>query len=182
MFGAAAVAGYTVSIRIVVFFILPAWGLEQRRGHLRRPEPGRKQAGARRASRVAHRALQHALPGHDRYLLHRLRRPGVRLFVNDPAVIPIAAAGAAHLCLRQRRLRLRHGDAAGLQRRRRHLDPHGGELLRLLGAGAASGLGAGAALGMHAEGAFLAIVIAECSMAVAGMVLFRQGRWKRKRI
>ena len=37
-------------------------------------------------------------------------------------------------------------------------------------------------MGMHAEGAFLAIVIAECSMAVAGVVLFRQGRWKRKRI
>lgn len=37
-------------------------------------------------------------------------------------------------------------------------------------------------LAMHAEGAFLAIVIAECSMAVAGVVLFRQGRWKRRRI
>jgi len=47
----------------------------------------------------------------------------------------------------------------------------------------APGLGALAKLlGMHAEGAFLSIVIAECSMAVAGVVLFRQGRWKRKKI
>ena len=35
-------------------------------------------------------------------------------------------------------------------------------------------------LRMHAEGAFLAIVIAECSMAAAGIVLFRQGRWKKQ--
>jgi len=37
-------------------------------------------------------------------------------------------------------------------------------------------------LHMRAEGAFLAIVIAECSMAVAGIVLFRQGRWKKQKI
>jgi Na+-driven multidrug efflux pump len=37
-------------------------------------------------------------------------------------------------------------------------------------------------LHLRAEGAFLAIVIAECSMAAAGIVLFRQGRWKRQRI
>ena len=37
-------------------------------------------------------------------------------------------------------------------------------------------------VGMRSEGAFLALVIAECFMAGAGMVLFRQGRWKRKSI
>src|SRR6201998_2756637 len=37
-------------------------------------------------------------------------------------------------------------------------------------------------LHLRAEGAFLAIVIAECSMAVAGIILFRQGRWKKKMI
>jgi Na+-driven multidrug efflux pump len=35
---------------------------------------------------------------------------------------------------------------------------------------------------LHAEGAFLAIVIAECSMAAAGIVLFRRGRWKKQQI
>ena len=36
--------------------------------------------------------------------------------------------------------------------------------------------------GMNAEGAFLAVVISECAMAVAGIVLFKQGRWKRQAI
>jgi Na+-driven multidrug efflux pump len=32
------------------------------------------------------------------------------------------------------------------------------------------------------EGVFLSIVIAECSIAAAGMVLFRRGRWARQQI
>jgi Na+-driven multidrug efflux pump len=35
---------------------------------------------------------------------------------------------------------------------------------------------------LRAEGAFLSVVIAECSIAVASLILFRQGRWKRQRI
>jgi len=35
---------------------------------------------------------------------------------------------------------------------------------------------------MRAEGAFLAVVIAECSIALASLVLFKRGRWKRQRI
>ncbi len=46
----------------------------------------------------------------------------------------------------------------------------------------AAGVGAGGRPALGAEGAFLSIVIAECSMAVAGVVLFRQGRWTRKQI
>ena len=37
-------------------------------------------------------------------------------------------------------------------------------------------------LRMHEEGAFLAIVIAECSIAAASMGLFRRGRWAGKQI
>jgi Na+-driven multidrug efflux pump len=37
-------------------------------------------------------------------------------------------------------------------------------------------------LRMRAEGAFLSIVVAECAMAAAGIVLFRRGRWKRQKI
>jgi Na+-driven multidrug efflux pump len=37
-------------------------------------------------------------------------------------------------------------------------------------------------LHMHSNGAFAAIAIAESSMAAASAVLFKQGRWKKKRI
>ncbi len=35
---------------------------------------------------------------------------------------------------------------------------------------------------MSREGVFLAIVISECAIAAAGMILFRRGRWKRQKI
>jgi Na+-driven multidrug efflux pump len=37
-------------------------------------------------------------------------------------------------------------------------------------------------LHLRAEGAFLSVVVAECLIAVASIVLFRQGRWKKVRI
>jgi len=42
----------------------------------------------------------------------------------------------------------------------------------------------GLAVGLHfgAQGAFLSVVIAECAIAVASVILFRGGRWKRKTI
>ena len=40
------------------------------------------------------------------------------------------------------------------------------------------------AVGLHlgSEGAFLSVVVAESAIAVASIVLFRQGRWKRQKI
>jgi len=37
-------------------------------------------------------------------------------------------------------------------------------------------------LHLQANGAYLAIVIAESSIAAAGILLFRRGRWKRQQI
>ena len=37
-------------------------------------------------------------------------------------------------------------------------------------------------VGLKSEGAFLSIVIAECAIAAASMVLFKRGRWKAQQI
>lgn len=39
-----------------------------------------------------------------------------------------------------------------------------------------------AGLHLRAEGVFLSIVISECAIAAAGVVLFRHGRWKRQQV
>jgi len=35
---------------------------------------------------------------------------------------------------------------------------------------------------LHSEGVFLSIVVAQCAVAAAGIVLFRRGRWARQKI
>jgi Na+-driven multidrug efflux pump len=37
-------------------------------------------------------------------------------------------------------------------------------------------------LRFESNGAYYAIVVAECAMAAAGVLLFRRGRWKRQQI
>ena len=144
IFGAAAVAGYTIAIRIVVFFILPSWGSEQCGGHAGGPEPGRKAARPRRAGGVADGLLQHDCSWASSACSSScLPRRWCKLFVSDPAVVPIAAMALRTFSLRQHRVCLWHGDAAGIQRSRRHAHADDCEFLRLLGAGVAAGVVAG---------------------------------------
>jgi len=95
IFGAAALAGYTIAIRIVIFVILPFVGIEQRGSHARRPEFRRGTSRTRRKSCLAHRALQCDVSWGRRPGLHIFPEPIVRLFTKDPAVVPLGAA-----CLR----------------------------------------------------------------------------------
>jgi len=37
-------------------------------------------------------------------------------------------------------------------------------------------------VGLHSNGVFWSIVIAECSIAAAGIVLFKRGKWKVQKI
>ena len=177
----ASVAGYTVAIRIVVFFILPSWGLSNAAATLVGQNLAR-QARSCRASGLAHRLLQHAVPRRHRDVLHRVRHAGGQAVRRRSGGHSHRRDGAAHLRLRQHRLRLWHGHAAGVQRAGDTFTPtivnfFGFWVLELPLAWALA-----VPLHMRAEGAFLAIVIAECSMAAAGIILFRQGRWKKQQI
>ncbi len=120
LFGAAAVAGYTVSIRIVVFFILPAWGLSNAAATL-----VGQNLGARHPERAAQAVWRTGLYnmvflGTIGIFFFAFATPIVRLFVNDPERRAHRLARLAHHQLRQRRLCVRHGHAPGVQRRRRH--------------------------------------------------------------
>jgi len=108
--------------------------------------------------------------------------PAVRLFINDPAVIPIAATAlrtfaCGNVGYAYGMVMLQEFNGAGDTVTPTVVNFFGFWLLELPLAWMLAEL-----TGLRAEGAFLAIVIAECAMAAAGVVLFRQGKWKRKQI
>jgi Na+-driven multidrug efflux pump len=182
LFGAASVAGYTVAIRIVVFFILPSWGLSNAAATL-----VGQNLGARQPDRAAKAVW---LTGfYNMLFLGGLgvffvvfATPVVKLFLSDPAVIPIAAVAlrtfaCGNVGYAYGMVMLQAFNGAGDTVTPTFVNFFGFWVLELPLAWVLA-----RPAGMHAEGAFLSIVIAECAMAAAGMVLFRQGRWKRQKI
>jgi putative MATE family efflux protein len=182
IFGAAAVAGYTIAIRIVVFFILPSWGLSNAAATL-----VGQNLGAKRPDRAAQSVWQTGF--YNMLFLGAIgvffivfATPVVKLFVNDPAVVPIAAIAlrtfsCGNIGYAYGMVMLQAFNGAGDTLTPTIVNFFGFWVLELP-------LAWWLAVNMHwrAEGAFLSIVIAECSIAAAGMVLFRRGRWARKQI
>ena len=119
-FGAEAVAGYTIAIRIIVFALLPAWGLSNAAATLVGQNLGARQPERAERRRVADR----------RYNMVFLLAVMVVFLLGDPRSCgsspptprssPSAAQALRIISYGYVLLRLGHGPDAGLQRRRRH--------------------------------------------------------------
>jgi putative MATE family efflux protein len=182
MFGAAAVAGYTISIRIVVFFILPSWGLSNAAATLVGQNLGAKRPDRAAAAVWRTGFYNMVFLGVIGIFFITFATPVARLFVSDPVVVPIAAAALRTLCCGNLgyaygMVMLQAFNGAGDTFTPTVVNFFGFWVLELP-------LAWWLAVDLHllAEGAFLAIVIAECSIAAASMVLFRRGRWARQQI
>jgi putative MATE family efflux protein len=182
LFGATAVAGYTVAIRIVIFFILPSWGLSNAAATL-----VGQNLGAKRPDRAAQAVWRTGLYnmiflGVVGVFFIVFATPVVRLFVDDPAVVRIAATAlrtlsCGNLGYAYGMVMLQAFNGAGDTITPTIVNFFGFWVLELP-------LAWWLAVHEHlqAEGAFLSIVIAECGIAAASMVLFRRGRWARQQI
>jgi putative MATE family efflux protein len=182
LFGSAAVAGYTVAIRIVIFFILPSWGLSNAAATLVGQNLGARHPD--RAEQAVWRTgfYNMLFLGAIGVFFFIFATPSVRLFVNDPAVVPLAATALRTLSCGNvgyayAMVMLQAFNGAGDTVTPTIVNFFGFWVLELPLAWCLA-----TRSGLHSQGALLSIVVAECTIAVASIILFRRGRWKTQRI
>ena len=182
VFGAAALAGYTIAIRILIFVLLPSWGLSNAAATLVGQNLGANQA-ERAEQSVWRTGLYNVLfLGAVGVFFVIAAEPVIRLFTNDPAVLPLAVA-----CLRI----LSYGNvgyAYGmvmLQAFNGAGDTVTPTIVNLFGFWLLE-IPLAYVLAIRAKfgttGVYYSIVIAEAAIAAAGVLIFRRGRWKLQKI
>jgi putative MATE family efflux protein len=182
IFGSAALAGYTIAIRIVIFVLLPSWGLSNAAATLVGQNLGAEQPERAETSVWRTGFYNMLFLGAIGLVFMLFAEPVVRLFTHDPLVVPQAAS-----CLRI----ISYGNvgyAYGmvmLQAFNGAGDTITPTIVNLFGfwfleIPLAYVLALPA--GLRSSGVYISIVIAEAAIAVAGILLFRQGRWKRQQI
>jgi len=182
IFGASALAGYTIAIRIVVFAILPSWGLSNAAATLVGQNLGAKKP-ERAEQAVWRTGLYNMLfLGSLGVFFVFFAEPIVRLFTQDAAVIPLAAK-----CLRivsygnigyaYAMVMLQAFNGAGDTVTPTIVNFFGFWLLEIPLA-----YWLAISLRLQSNGVFYSIVIAEGSIALASAVLFKRGKWKTQKI
>ena len=182
VFGSAALAGYTIAIRILIFVLLPSWGLSNAAATLVGQNLGAKQP-ERAEQSVWRTGLYNMLfLGAVGVFFVIAAEPVIRLFTNDPAVVPLAVS-----CLRI----LSYGNigyAYGmvmLQAFNGAGDTVTPTIVNLFGFWLLE-IPLAYVLAIPAKfgptGVYYSIVVAEAAIAVAGVLIFRRGRWKVQKI
>src|ERR1700681_4064595 len=179
IFGSAALAGYTIAIRIVIFIILPSWGLSNAAATLVGQNLGAKQPERAETSVWRTGLYNMVFLGVIGLFFIFFAEPVIRLFTHDPAVVPLAAS-----CLRilsygnigyaYGMVMLQAFNGAGDTITPTIVNFFGFWVLEIPLAYTLA-----LPLPMQSRGAFISIVAAEGAIAAAGIVLFKQGRWKR---
>src|SRR5437763_1458568 len=182
MFGAVALAGYTIAIRIVIFVLLPSWGLSNAAATLVGQNLGAKEPGRAEKSVWRTGFYNMLFLGTIGVFFAIFAGPVVRLFTSDPVVQRVGAS-----CLRilsygnigyaYGMVMLQAFNGAGDTITPTIVNFFGFWVLEIPLAYALA-----VPAKMHSNGVFLSIVVAECAIAGVGILLFRRGRWKVQQI
>jgi putative MATE family efflux protein len=182
IFGAAALAGYTIAIRILIFVLLPSWGLSNAAATLVGQNLGAGKPDRAESSVWRTGFYNMLFLGTVGIVFVIFADPVVRLFTHDPEVIPLAAS-----CLRilsfgnigyaYGMVMLQAFNGAGDTVTPTIVNLFGFWFLEIPLAYSLA-----IPMRLHSKGVFLSIVIAECAIAGTGVMLFKRGRWKQQKI
>jgi putative MATE family efflux protein len=182
IFGSAALAGYTIAIRILIFVLMPSWGLSNAAATLVGQNLGAKQPQRAETSVWRTGLYNMIFLGLIGFFFVIFAEPVIRLFTSDPLVVPLAVS-----CLRilsygnigyaYGMVMLQAFNGAGDTVTPTIVNFFGFWLLEVPLAYFLA-----ITLGMHSSGVFWSIVIAEGAIAAVSIVLFKRGRWKRQLI
>lgn len=182
IFGDSALAGYTIALRIIIFAILPSWGMANAAATLVGQNLGAgKPARAERSVWVTGSANMCFL-GLVAIIFVTFAERLIGIFTTDPAVVPYGVAclrfiSYGYIFYAYGMVMVQSFNGAG--------DTNTPTLINLacywlfqipLAYTLAIPLGFGA------KGIFVAITIAESMLAVVSVVVFRRGKWKTQKV
>ena len=181
-FGAEAVAGYTLGVRVIIFALLPSWGLANAAATMVGQGLGAgKPERAERAVWIAGLYNMYFL-GSVGLVFVILAGPIVTVFTRDPLVAPVAAAclrivSCGYLFYAWGMVLTQSFNGAGDTWTPTWLNLCCFWLWEVPLAWVLA-----VRFGFGPSGVFLSITIAFSTLAVASAVLFRRGRWKLRRV
>jgi putative MATE family efflux protein len=182
IFGASALAGYTIAIRIVMFAILPSWGMSNAAATLVGQNLGAKHP-ERAEKSVWRTGLYNMIFLGGVGLGFLMFAPQVvHIFTRDPAVAPLAIAclrivSTGNIAYAYGMVMLQAFNGAGDTLTPTIVNFFGCWLFQVPLAWWLA-----IRLGMHSNGVYWSIVIAEAAIAATSMILFRRGKWKQRMI
>jgi len=182
IFGSAALAGYTIALRIIVFAILPSWGMGSAAATLVGQNLGaQKPERAERSVWITGLSNMVFLGGVT-IVFTLFAEPLVRIFTNDPAVVPFGVdclryISYGYVFYAYGMVMVQAFNGAGDTMTPTIINLFCYWLLQIPLAYVLA-----MPLGLNAQGVFLAITISESTIAVVGVLAFRRGRWKKREI
>ncbi len=182
IFGSAALAGYTIALRIIIFAILPSWGMGSAAATLVGQNLGAKKPERAERSVWITGLSNMIFLGGVTIVFIVFAEPLVRIFTNDPEVVPFGVdclryISYGYVFYAYGMVMVQAFNGAGDTMTPTIINLFCYWLFQIPLAYALA-----LPLGMNAQGVFLAITISESTLAVVGILVFRRGRWKKREI